>query len=138
LVHRRNRRQHKCSRIKKHPVCTAGSSSTVQGLDPAYIFGQYDSSKICEQDRRNIVRDSPRASDSNSNNIQQLQRTIDLSPHSWNSEYNDRSPQQKEGISVRVGVIMEVVQLSKKAMGVQQVQDRCVCSEAEQEAASVL
>jgi hypothetical protein len=33
---------------------------------------------------------------------------------------------------------MEVVQPSKEAMGIQQVQDRCVCSEAEQEAASVL
>ncbi|KAG1169080.1 hypothetical protein G6F70_002642 [Rhizopus microsporus] len=40
----------------------------------------------------NIVRDSSRTSDSNSDNLQQLQRAVGLPPHSWNSEYNGRSP----------------------------------------------
>ncbi|CEG83402.1 hypothetical protein RMATCC62417_17327 [Rhizopus microsporus] len=98
------------------------SSSTVQGLDPADILEQYDSIEVCEQGRGNIVRDSSRTSDSNTSSMQQLQREIDLPPHSWNSEYNSRSSQQKEDTSVRVSVTMEMVQLYKEAMEIQQVQ----------------
>ncbi|CEI87579.1 hypothetical protein RMCBS344292_01989 [Rhizopus microsporus] len=106
LVRRRKRRQHKCSRVENHPVCTAGSSYTVQELDPADILRQYDGIEVCEQGRGNIVRDSSRTSDSNSENLQQLQRAIGLSSRSWNSKYNGKSPQQKEGTFVRMDVTM--------------------------------
>ncbi|CEI87431.1 hypothetical protein RMCBS344292_01845 [Rhizopus microsporus] len=49
--------------------------------------------------------------------MQQTQREIDLSSHSWNSEYNSRSSQQKEDTSVQVGVTIEMVQPYKEAMG---------------------
>ena len=106
LVRRRKRRQHKCSRVENHPVCTAGSSYTVQELEPADILRQYDGIEVCEQGRGNIVRDSSRTSDSNSENLQQLQRAIGLSSRSWNSKYNGKSPQQKEGTFVRMDVTM--------------------------------
>ncbi|CEG80004.1 hypothetical protein RMATCC62417_14401 [Rhizopus microsporus] len=107
---------HKCSRVKNLPVCAASSSSTVQGLDPTDILGQYDSIEACEQGKGNIVRDSSRTGDSNPSSMQQTQREIGLSPHFWNSEYNNRSSQPKEGTSVRVGVTLDMVQPSKEAM----------------------
>lgn len=66
--------------------------------------------KYVNKARGNIVRDFSKVSDSNSSSIQQLQCEIGLSPHFWNSEYNGRSPQQKESISIRVGVTMEMIQ----------------------------
>ncbi|RCH89912.1 hypothetical protein CU097_011393 [Rhizopus azygosporus] len=75
-------------------------------LDPADILRQYDGIEVCEQGRGNIVRDSSRTSDSNSENLQQLQRAIGLSSRSWNSKYNGKSPQQKEGTFVRMDVTM--------------------------------
>lgn len=64
---------------------------------------------------------------------------LGLSEHTYrHPEYKDRSSQQEENTSVQMGVAMEVVQLSKEEMGLQQVKGRCICSETEQETTYIL
>lgn len=90
------------------------------------------------QDRGNIITDSSRTGDTNSSSMRRTQREIGLSSHFRDSEYHGRSAQPKADTSVRVGITMEMVQPSKKAMRLRQIQNRCVCNETEQETTCVL
>jgi hypothetical protein len=125
-------------RIKSNSLCPTPPHAEVQELQPEDLFRQPDSVEIHKQSWRNSLRITPEFGNRNSEIIQPVPGTTDMSPYPGDQEQRCRQTQSEEDTIVRMDVAKDIVPAPSTPMGSSNIQDRRLCSETQQETTDIL